>query len=177
MSNRTVADEGTGVGIGPITFAVLSWRMGDRVTEILSKEQVMCVGRNELSPGECAAMTFACAEMPAQKPERWTALQISGHSSRTIRASYVDGRINITGSDGVDPEVLVLVKAAATGIEAACGFNAGVDFGVVEIEGARARRFCWPLDSNPYRNTPLPRENEAWTLGWLAADGILGSSK
>lgn len=155
-----------------LSLEVINFKIEERVTEIISDDGVLRIGRNDLSPGECAAMMYSICDMPIEKPEQWVALSIAGYSKAPINASYESGEIVVTGADDVSEEVLAMIKAWAIGIEAACGWNSDMYFSV-EIEGARMFRSGWSIGSDPYRDSDQDK-SKLWVAGWEAANNMKG---
>lgn len=105
----------------------------------------------------------------AEKPECWTAIEIRVLPDINVVARLIDGLVVVTGTD--DGALVELISAAATGLEASAPWNCDLDFGVVEIEGAKAYLAGWSSHSDPYRNKN-DGNGEKWRSGWEIAKHI-----
>ena len=142
-----------------------------RSSEIISDGKSLMVGSCQLSQGEVAALMYCSSQFEAgmEKPEHWTAIEIRVLPDMHVAAQINDGRVVVTGTD--DGALVELISAAATGMEARAPWNSDIDFGIPEIEGAKAYLAGWSSHSDPYRNKN-DGNGEKWRSGWEIAKHI-----
>lgn len=155
-----------------IVTELFEFKIGHRSTVLVDEDGVIRITNNELSLGECAAIIFTKSRFLGEKPEKFYALVIAVEGKEPIFSSYECGEVVVTGAKKVSDDVLSLIKAITIGIESSCDWNESVDFGMVEIEGAKMCKKGEPIQSDPYRNIDLDK-SEKWVSGWKAAKSML----